>query len=659
MSCQTCAIILDIYAADFNEQDEEFLGQVSDLLSSNCPHAESLPRAANFDRPLSDFPERLLAIRKEIGQTGVRLGLGDETPDGDILFDNISTTVMELVARDDAPDHPGKAMPLDSRWVDLDIVRGWITQCQTQHGGECHEPPWLEGVEAISPEWLIDVIDNCIVYHRTPNTPYLALSYTWGLGKNLKTTKATLQDLQCPGALISTCFAGQLPETIKNTMSLVKALGQRYLWVDALCIIQDDAESLRRNLNQMQLIYANSMLCIMATTGCGADFGLRGLKGLSPARELEMRVYNLADGDRLVAKSLSQDPTAGTKYSYHQRGWTFQEWQFSRRRLVFQHGPLEWHCQCAQWRENQKISLDADERFRSRRVALRPSPSIWSFMKMAGTFNTKALTVEEDAPKAFAGIQAMLHRIHPGGLLYGLSEFFFEIALAWSSVWSDIERRSSGIPSWSWLGWQGEIFFPQDAEFHLMDPWKDMQKLGFQVPVGEWFAKESPDAKDKRRISSEWHRYKTGINSSNPLVGWQAEPYNQQAVKSDFNFPGCEPEQLFCHEFNRDEKFKYPVPVLNWADTPTLSNQALYLYAETSRAFLEITPRTIILQDMDCPRRIRVLGNGITILSLTLSKAQQTREFINVTRTLELVAFAKGWSTWLGSDAVSDGESGL
>jgi hypothetical protein len=97
----------------------------------------------------------------------------------------------------------------------------------------------------------------------------VALSYTWGLGRNVKTVKATLRELQQPSALKSSLFATQLPETIRNAMDLVKAAGETYLWVDALCIVQDDAESLRRNLDKMSLIHAGAVFCIVAAAGQG------------------------------------------------------------------------------------------------------------------------------------------------------------------------------------------------------------------------------------------------------------------------------------------------------------------------------------------------------------------------------------------------------
>ncbi|KAM0345711.1 hypothetical protein ACHAPU_006366 [Fusarium lateritium] len=322
MSCDICETIIEICQAEFEEYDDEILGPVSSVLKSTCPHAQSLQRAATFDVNIANFPDALLAIKKDVRKTGIHLGLAHTTPDNHIVFDNVSITSSALVFRDHLQDHPGQAILPGRQWIDLDVVRGWMSTCHHQHGVQCHEPSWLKGVEPAEPEWLIDVVQNCVVAPPGNGTRYVALSYTWGLGKNLKNTKSTLHELQQPNSLKSPHFASQLPETIRNTIDLVRELSERFVWVDALCIIQDDPASLIRNLNQMQLIYASSVFCIMASTGCGAEFGLRGLQGLSPARDLELYIYDLADGEKLIEvhHGVTQDPTAGTTYSYHQRG---------------------------------------------------------------------------------------------------------------------------------------------------------------------------------------------------------------------------------------------------------------------------------------------------------------------------------------------------
>ncbi|KAF7557402.1 hypothetical protein G7Z17_g663 [Cylindrodendrum hubeiense] len=568
--CEVCATILDIYTAEFEEWDDEVLGTVADVLDGDCPHTESIRRAANFDRPVTDYPDRLLAIKKESNQTATRLGLAEVTPEGDIVFDNVSTTPMELVSRGDQEFRLGRGILPDPQWIELKTILGWVSRCEREHGDKCNVPRWFKGVAPVDPEWLVDVVQGCVVSSPGKGTRYTALSYTWGQCSYRKNTEDMLKQLQQPGILSTGQFASQLPPTIRNAMDIVKAVGQRYIWIDALCIIQDDLESLTRNLNQMQLIYANAHFCIMGATGSGADFGLRGLKGISHPRDLELRVYELAGGDKLAAGSLALDPSSGTKHAYSQRSWTFQEWLFSRRRIVFNHGPLKWQCQCACWYEHLEVNPLADNKWSlAAREKFGPSPSVWDLTSTVSEFNIKSLTMSEDAPKSFAGIQAMLHRVHPGGLLFGLSEFFFDIFLAWSSLYSDIERRyttdatiakNAGLPSWSWIGWQGEITFPYDAEFQFIKAWHyPEQKSGFREPVTQWFTMASPNASNKRKVGSQWYNYKLKSSddaNSETLEGWSQRLNERQHQVQRFKLPGGEPNHVYSHTSDPVQEYR-------------------------------------------------------------------------------------------------------
>ena len=60
-------------------------------------------------------------------------------------------------------------------------------------------------------------------------------------------------------------------------MFVVASIGETYLWVDSLCIIQDDLEDLRHNLREMHRIYSHANLTIAATYGDNADAGIPGL----------------------------------------------------------------------------------------------------------------------------------------------------------------------------------------------------------------------------------------------------------------------------------------------------------------------------------------------------------------------------------------------
>ncbi|KAB5547140.1 hypothetical protein GE09DRAFT_1130076 [Coniochaeta sp. 2T2.1] len=69
-----------------------------------------------------------------------------------------------------------------------------------------------------------------------------------------------------------------LPATIKDSMLLCRILGVRYLWVDALCFLQDDERDVTNGVNNMDQVYELSWLTIIAACGHNAAAGLPGVR---------------------------------------------------------------------------------------------------------------------------------------------------------------------------------------------------------------------------------------------------------------------------------------------------------------------------------------------------------------------------------------------
>ncbi len=102
--------------------------------------------------------------------------------------------------------------------IDFGIIAGWISQCELHHGLSCK--PWSTNVlKSIS---LIDVHARATVPYKT-GVEYLCLSYVWG---NI------VQGTHRLGETL-----GQLPATLEDAITVVKALGKRYLWVDSVCTV--------------------------------------------------------------------------------------------------------------------------------------------------------------------------------------------------------------------------------------------------------------------------------------------------------------------------------------------------------------------------------------------------------------------------------------
>lgn len=111
-----------------------------------------------------------------------------------------------------------------------------------------------------------------------------------------------------------------LPLTIAD-ITVTKALGLRYLWVDQYCINQQDKEDKRRQIEHMDLIYKFAELTIVAAAGHGSDYGLPGVS----TRRRDVLDPFVLDGVFTFGIHPQEDHQYWKTGRWHTRGWTFQE----------------------------------------------------------------------------------------------------------------------------------------------------------------------------------------------------------------------------------------------------------------------------------------------------------------------------------------------
>lgn len=113
----------------------------------------------------------------------------------------------------------------------LDITKSWLDDCLKNHP-QCriNELPLL-------PRRVIDVTEGRLRLFAPGDGirgRWIALSHCWGKTNTFKTTLKTLE-LHKQGIQWE-----QLPKTFKDAVLVTRALDVQYLWIDSLCIIQDD-----------------------------------------------------------------------------------------------------------------------------------------------------------------------------------------------------------------------------------------------------------------------------------------------------------------------------------------------------------------------------------------------------------------------------------
>lgn len=645
------------------------LGNLCDVINMPCPHSASIRELwegaklghvgfPNLRMRLNEWPNEVppgrwsvnisskdsmglfIEFCDESGTTGTRWTRRDE--------------VVDLVAKREA-GHLGTARLLGSRWVDPLIPKSWYATCLNEHGEGCQEPTWTDSQSATTahPDWLVDVIDQCIVPFTPDTAKYITLSYTWGRVECLKNTTGTLGGLREAGSL-DPHQAPTIPRTVRDAMGITRLLGQRYLWVDSLCIVQDDIVGSDRNLNAMDQIYAKSTLCLVAYAGTDANHGLRGIEGISAPRGVKQSILEIAGGENLSRLGRLGDklgPPDGERLhdgsEYRERGWTYQEFMFAKRRLIFTEGLLRWDCTNARYGEETTGELRHDlwtSKMPHTPLMNNRFPSFKTLNDFISGYNERYFTFQNDAFRAFLGIQSHLGGFFHGGLNYGHPEIFFDISLVWSS-YTGVGRRitsnsvppeGDNLPTWSWMSYIGGIEFPDDSEYTFHEPSAD----GFTEPVAEWFLMKSPTSPSKMRpVSCEWYRYKTVFKdnyASQVPDGWDREMTSAETPKY----------RRLSQSWEGGPRSKYPIPVPTLAEAVGPTEQLQFVFAKTTRCKFPA-------RKFDPPKH---LNDPFDLYVELCSTSGEFYGFLRVNETkdmdhllgydtVELVAVVKGWTT--------------
>jgi Heterokaryon incompatibility protein (HET) len=164
---------------------------------------------------------------------------------------------------------------------------------------------------------LIDVVERKLAYiSGETSVRYLALSYVWGRKAMPMLTKKNLAAWKSAKGL-DIIITG-LPKTIQDAIQLTNMLGERFLWVDSLCVIQDDHVFKSRLINKMNLIYENAFLTIFAAAGSDADAGLPGIREWS--RGQDQPLVNVSE-DLTLIYPISHSSLRESVWA--SRGWTY------------------------------------------------------------------------------------------------------------------------------------------------------------------------------------------------------------------------------------------------------------------------------------------------------------------------------------------------
>lgn len=387
-------------------------------------------------------------------------------------------------------------------YFDPTVAIGWIGHCREHHRKTCFSQ---KNASAINLRLI-----NCetlVVEQGRSEFSYVALSYVWG--------SSTVCDQYSLESASGSIFAlpSVLPAVILDAIAVTKSLGFQYLWVDKFCIDQTNNEVKHLQITQMDSVYENAELTIIAAAGVDETHGLPGVGSKPRSAQPIARVGGLTV---LSTMRDVQDSIRSSKWLT--RGWTFQEALLTRRRLVFTEEQVYFECAAMNCCESFSGSTDAlynewgstspqyqrpgmfERSGWQKFVGFRGRPGntlniFIRYLTAVEDYTARELRFEHDSLNAFAGIMKKFERARePITQLWGipttikrpeLTKRCFVEALCWRHVhscWDSLSQpiRRPDFPSWSWAGWAGKV------EYAIMSDSDSMVSQLPMIQLSEW-----------------------------------------------------------------------------------------------------------------------------------------------------------------------------
>lgn len=427
----------------------------------------------------------------------------------------------------------GLDIPTDLSTSELALAKSWLADCtsrQGRHEGCGRSEPHL------LPTRVIDVgtdttAPRLYVSRSGEKGFWLALSHCWGGAVPTKTTTITLDDFTKELPL-------GLPQTFADAIAVTRILGQRFLWIDSLCILQDSSDDWITESSRMDQVYSQALVTIVAD----AAENLNSMSGFlrPPARRVrKISIIHYDLGIDAAKRDLARCGTVHVRergelaiqLPYHDvhpgvnfigtkkdsqsklstRAWAFQERVLSPRTLHFGPTEMAWECralcscECSATNERTalvtgllKISKALQPYLHSQQESsqhvFRRLDDAWQ-RDIVEEYTRLHLTVETDRLSALAGIATVSSNLRPGDqYMSGMWRNTLAASLSWFTVpdrasarlklsGKNAPRKWFSPPTWSWGSVSGQIKHARLAGYPLGAPLIKVLNISYQPNI--------------------------------------------------------------------------------------------------------------------------------------------------------------------------------
>jgi hypothetical protein len=382
-------------------------------------------------------------------------------------------------------------MGIDDHVDNFQIMKTWIQECRQNHemcvkNLENFLPTRLLVLQAFETGHDIRLVSVELKDFEDEDfqPEYITLSHCWGPPEKhpITTTKENLEER------MTRISIDDLSNTFRDAVRITRELDERYLWIDSLCIIQDDKDDWAREAALMAEVYGNSYCTLAALSSKDSTEGCRLVPNIQDTicQFLELdaeddcygpyRIRIFQDEPREWHEEYGDNPYRHRGYGnsdnpLRSRAWTLQERELSRRNIHFGKHQLLWECRklkaSAQLSWHHKRPEDDFEMWPIRNALTEslatdgPVAMRDRWYELMEDYSFRSLTNETDKLPALSGLARHYQDVFPGGkYLAGIWHTHLPAALLWRSVYGTGHRPLSYIaPTWSWASVRGRVSY--------------------------------------------------------------------------------------------------------------------------------------------------------------------------------------------------------
>ncbi|KAI5860765.1 heterokaryon incompatibility protein-domain-containing protein [Durotheca rogersii] len=465
------------------EEDEKWLeNALSNTVSSGLEVAPRGDRMIYYE--VQDYADNFGYPRRpgqcEYGMSYLQVSVGSKT------FENPEVPLFVFSPARNDPCIPAVTAESTSTADAENLWCYWFRTCRDSHDA-CKKQEL--GLARLPPERLIEIlkVGDKLYWRLTfgsniKNSSYVTLSHCWGnsdhiqLEKDSKGSIARFEEKQ---------KVSELPQTYQDAMRVALSLGVPYIWIDSLCIIQNDKKDWENQSSLMGDIYHNACCNIAASWGADGTTGCFSTRPSNTKPDMSTTFSVLRGGEREDYSVHNQDAYRSDimHAPLNGRGWVVQERYLARRQLSFAKSQVYWECLEASASEDfpTGIPKHMQEANQEKMTWAKPSlnsigkielRSIWS--RLIEFYSGCALKHSTDKTVALAGLASAMKTVTQDCYLAGLWEKDIESQLLWEAN-RQSQRYHSNVrdyiaPSWSWMSVNGSVEYDSRYGAQHTDP---------------------------------------------------------------------------------------------------------------------------------------------------------------------------------------------